>query len=569
MRTAVPGDRTGGPPPDDSLEPGTGVLADHPALAAGVVVHPPMPGGADDAPWVVQCGDQRYLRVGRDAGELLRLLDGSRGHAVLAGLLGPRWTTEQVGAALLAFDRMGLIADGAGPAAAPRKRRRRVSYSPPFTVHITLADPARFLDRLRPVVRRVFGRAGRAGALLLAVFGVCVLAARSGEVGYALGHPLPLRDYVAFTVALLVTTALHELGHGTVLSCFGGRPSRLGVMLFYLTPAFFCDVSDGWRLPKREQRAWTALAGVAVQSTVAGAAAAGSLLLAPGGAREGMLAFAAMTYLHGLLNLIPFVKFDGYIALMSIVDIPHLRAKTMTDARRWVAGILFGGRYERELPGLRWAVPFGLCCLAFPVYLVGTAMYLWLDVVLRAGVMGAAALVALLGYLGYRLVAGGLRVLREARSAGAGTVRLAAVAGAVLLGAAALLAWVQVPYQLSAGYVRDGDRVRVLLPAGADTAALRTGMPVTFTRSGVGLSAELARGQLTGTTGQSADAPVAAFLPVVTSRTRLPATAYPASTAAASALPPAGSVVLHAGDLPLGRWIAQVYGAPIVRVLTG
>lgn len=29
------------------------------------------------------------------------------------------------------------------------------------------------------------------------------------------------------------------------------RPSRMGVMLFYLLPAFFCDVSDGWRLPDK------------------------------------------------------------------------------------------------------------------------------------------------------------------------------------------------------------------------------------------------------------------------------------------------------------------------------
>ncbi|MFK0181831.1 daptide biosynthesis intramembrane metalloprotease [Streptomyces xanthochromogenes] len=567
MRTAVPGARTSAPPPDARVEPGTEGPAEYPALAAGVVVHVPPPGDGDDAPWVVQCGDQRYLRVGRDAGALLALLDGSRDRAALAELLGPRWTTEQVTAALVEFERVGLIADGSAPATAP-ETRRRVRYMPPLTVHVTLADPTAFLNRLRPVVRRVFGRAGRTGALLLAVFGVCVLAARSGEVGYALGHPLPLRDYVAFSVALLATTMLHELGHGAVLSCFGGKPSRLGIMLFYLTPTFFCDVSDGWRLPRREQRAWTALAGVAVQSTVAGAVAAGSLLLPPGGAREAMLAFAAMTYLHGLLNLIPFVKFDGYIALMSMVDISHLRNKAMADARRWLARTLFGGQYERELPALRWAVPFGLCCMAFPVYLVGTALHLWLGAVLRAGVVGAGALIALLGYLAYRLIAAGVLIMREARSAGAGGVRMSAVTGALLLGTAALLTCVQVPYQLNAGYVRDGDRVRVLLPAGADTAALRTGMPVSFTRSGVGLSTELARGQLTGTTGQSADAPVSAFLPVVTSRTRLPATAYPARTANAPALPAAGSAVLHAGKLPLGKWITQVYGAPMVRVLT-
>ncbi|WP_269858697.1 daptide biosynthesis intramembrane metalloprotease [Streptomyces sp. RPT161] len=569
MRTGGLDNRTDHSATDAPGTPGNRPLPERPARAAGTVIHPPMEGSADDAPWVVVRADQRYLRVGRDAAALLRLLNGRLDCTGLADALGARWTPADVRSALLAFDRMGLISGEATAEDSARPpRRRRVSYAPPLTVHLTLADPARLLARIRPLALRTFGRAGRICAAMLAVCGVCVLAANSTQVGYALGHPLPLRDYALFFGALLLTTALHELGHGTVLTCFGGRPSRLGIMLFYLTPAFFCDVSDGWRLPRREQRAWTALAGVAVQWTVAGAVASGSLLVPSGELGDCALAFAAMTYLHGLLNLIPFVKFDGYIALMSMVDIPHLRTKAMDDARRFVARILFGGVYERELPGVRWAVPFGLCCLAFPVYLVGTAMYLWLGVALRAGVFGAVALVALLGYLAWRFLNGAVRVLREARAAGARPVRLVGVGAAVAGAAVALLALVQVPYQLDGGYIRQGDTVEVLLPAGADTHVLRPGMPVSFNRSGVGGGARLARGQLDGTAGRAVSAPVEAFLPVRADAARLPANAYPATSTGVASLPPAGSATLDGGSLPLGRWIVQVYGAPVVRVLT-
>ena len=41
--------------------------------------------------------------------------------------------------------------------------------------------------------------------------------------------------------------------------------------------------------------------------------------------RSELILFASGAFLGGLLNLIPFVKFDGYLALMSHVDVPRLR----------------------------------------------------------------------------------------------------------------------------------------------------------------------------------------------------------------------------------------------------
>lgn len=86
----------------------------------------------------------------------------------------------------------------------------------------------------------------------------------------------------------------------------------------------------------------------------------------PSPLHDGMLIFGVSTYLTGVLNFVPLVKLDGYLALMSHLDIPHLRDRSMTDARRFLARILFGGRYSRELPQLTWAVPFGFACMLFP-----------------------------------------------------------------------------------------------------------------------------------------------------------------------------------------------------------
>ncbi|MCR2185631.1 hypothetical protein NSX52_24025, partial [Salmonella enterica] len=78
--------------------------------------------------------------------------------------------------------------------------------------------------------------------------------------------PMPLTGLLILIAVLSLATLLHEAAHGLTLARFGGSPRRAGFMLFYLTPAFFVDVTDGWRLPKRSQRVAIALAGPAVHA---------------------------------------------------------------------------------------------------------------------------------------------------------------------------------------------------------------------------------------------------------------------------------------------------------------
>ncbi|WP_018500456.1 daptide biosynthesis intramembrane metalloprotease [Parafrankia discariae] len=561
-----------------------------PALAADACLHPPV--DADDV-WVAQVGPQRYLRVGADAATLLGILDGARDARQLAEALGPPWSPEVVGRSLKAFVKTGLVVDaadaastggaggsaGSGGAGGRRRWRprlpRRVAYRPPLSIQLTLVDPSRLLGRFRPALRRLTRPVACGGYLAVAVAGLGALAWQAGSLRQVISHPLGLREYGIVLAGLLVVTGIHELGHAAVLTAFGGRPRRLGVMLFYLTPAFFCDISDGWRLRHNRDRVATALAGVAVQWVCAGVAALASLALPAGDPHDAVVGLALACYVYGILNLVPFVKFDGYIALMSHLDIPHLRRKSMADARRATAKALFGGRYRRELPRLGWAVPFGVLCLLFPVYLVGFAAQSWLGGLLAMGPAGAVGCVALIGVMIALVARACWHLLVEARAAGAGTLRIALVSTLVVGLVGAAVALVDVPRQVQAGYVVEDGRVLLVLPEGTDPGAATAGHRVELRQTGLLGGSTVGTATTTGETARtdSPYAPMGTVLPIRGGPRTITATFHPLTATnlpdGVGRLGGTGQAEIKLGRVSAGAWLVDTYLTPAIRSIIG
>ncbi len=542
---------------------GNGTDSEHisrPRLADNVFVRPPT--GAD-APWIIQRGE-RYLRVGADLARLARAADGTRGHEELAAVLGPRWTTAVVDTAVRRLVAAKVFHGGDPSRSAPR-RVPRLKVVPPLTVQLTVVHPQRLLSGVIPAMALLgLKRWGVIGALL-AAGGLAALSALGPELAGVLGRPLPLSVYAGVIGAMLVASALHELAHAAVLAYYGGRPSRMGVMLFYLSPAFFCDVSDGWRLPRNEQRVRVALAGIATQWVIAGSAALAALVPPPGRWQDGLLLFAAAGYLAGTLNLLPVVRLDGYLALMSHLDIPHLRDLAMADARHRIARLLYGGRYRPELPQLRWAVPFGLACMAAPLFIVIPALGNFASLLQRTGTAGAILMVCAAGYLLWLLVRGAVRTAVEARTAGAPRWRIVLSVTALTAAVVCALLFVRVPSTVAGGYtVRDGGQLELLLPSSVDRSAVRAGTAVQLYRAGLTGHTVTGEAVIGSERGTATTAPLSAFVPVAGTTLSLPAVAYPL----VSTRPPSdrtGNARLTTGERPLAHWLYDTYLAPCWR----
>ncbi|MCI1019308.1 hypothetical protein HWD99_11780 [Microbacterium sp. C5A9] len=475
-----------------------------PRLATGVAFEPT----ADDAVWIAVLHGVPSSRVSRAVVALLRAMDGETALRELHGRFAASEPWESFLPLIERFRASGLFE---GQTTRPPGR---LSYRPPFTVQIaTLRAPALFrrLDRLIVSLSR---RTVMVALVVVLVLGALAALLQRHELHDVLIAPMSLSGLVVLVVVLSLITLLHEGAHGLTLTRFGGRPRRAGVMLFYLTPAFFVDVTDGWRLPDRRHRVAVALAGPAVHAVVAALALLAALVLRHPPLRETLLLLALSCAAIVVLNLIPFVRFDGYIALMSALDEPNLRGRTIRDGADFVTRLLFGGPPTRPALTTWWSVPFGLASLLTPVVLVLFAVARIARALAGGGpVLGllVVALEAAVALVGVALVAGALhRVLRS----GVSRVRFVSVGIALVAGVVLAGSVIPMPVAATYGFVVDGDRVLLVRGGGEVDRTVPEGAPVVLLSNGILANGQVGEGTVQPQRAEPTTVPVDALFPV-------------------------------------------------------
>ncbi|MGW2005378.1 daptide biosynthesis intramembrane metalloprotease [Streptomyces tubercidicus] len=529
---------------------------ERPKVAPGLEVYPLEQNGGR---WVLQRGS-RYIRVSPAVGRLAQELDGTRGIDEIAEHLGKPWTAVFVRQAVTKLDELELIArDGMKPP----KKPGRIKVEMPFTVQFAVLRPGRRMAAMQPVLTALARRAVLAPLAVIALAGLPALTVQQAHIRSLLSNPIPLSVYAALVVVMIIATSIHEMGHASALIRHGGHPSRIGVMLFYLTPAFFCDVSDSWRLPHRMQRVRVALAGPAVQTFLAGACALAAWPMADSRVRDVLLLFAIGSYITGLLNLTPFIKLDGYLALMAKTDLPYLRDRAMTDARRAMARFLFGGTYSRELDR-RWTTWFGFGCMLFPLYVLGTGLKLWLGILQSGGTLGGILAGCGFTYAGWLIGRGIARLSREVKVSGAKAWRITVVS--VLLGGLACAAtFIPVTSSVTSAFTKTPDGVVLQFADGSGADAVRAGQKVELVGNGPVLHPHYLNGTIVGHRSRE-QVPVTAFYPIDlgADTVNVPADVFRISVGDQTTfmLPDRGTAQVNVGQQPLWEHVYRSYIAP-------
>ena len=127
---------------------------------------------------------------------------------------------------------------------------------------------------------------------------------------------------LAVLLSVVVATAFHELGHASACRYGGARPGVMGVGLYLVWPAFYCDVTDAYRLG-RVGRLRTDLGGVYFNAIFA--LLAGGVYFATG--EEAALLAASVQYVIILQQLLPLLRFDGYYVLSDLTGVPDILSR--------------------------------------------------------------------------------------------------------------------------------------------------------------------------------------------------------------------------------------------------
>jgi putative peptide zinc metalloprotease protein len=157
-------------------------------------------------------------------------------------------------------------------------------------------------------------------------------------------------DLVEFWILFGAMAAIHETAHGLAGKHYGATIEKMGFMLMYFAPSFFCDATQVWILGGRWARIVTAFAGIWLDLVVCFIATVVWWGTATGMAVHDWAYKVMMVTGIGVsvLNLNPLIKLDGYLIFSELVKEPSLKESSTEYLSAWMRKRVF--RLPVEVP---------------------------------------------------------------------------------------------------------------------------------------------------------------------------------------------------------------------------
>jgi putative peptide zinc metalloprotease protein len=166
--------------------------------------------------------------------------------------------------------------------------------------------------------------------VLLCFLAVCWFVLFHEGLASATSQAIQSPELLLLVFALAIASAgFHELGHASACRYGGATPTGMGMGLYMVWPAFYTDVTDAYRLPRRD-RLRTDLGGLYFNAIVAVATMGVWLLWRV----DALLLLVAVQLIEMVKQLSPVIRADGYHILADATGVPDLYAHILPTLRR-------------------------------------------------------------------------------------------------------------------------------------------------------------------------------------------------------------------------------------------
>ena len=275
---------------------------------------------------------------------------------------------------LVNLRRAGLLETGGGAGKRTPGRRSRFGGSPLY-LRFRVCNPDRLLGRLETWMRFAFSAPFVAVSAASILSAVAVAVSDWSQVSadfFRIYRPsvIPVLLLVVFLIA-----SAHELAHGLTCKHFGGEVPELGVMLTYLQPALYCNVSDAWLFPDKGKRLWVGAAGPYFELFLWSIATLAWRVTEPD-TWINTLGYIGMTVsgIKSIVNFNPLLKFDGYYLLSDYLGMPNLRRRAFAYSGGWIKRLGGAPRLDTMTPReRRICLIYGLAAAVFSIGFLGAA----------------------------------------------------------------------------------------------------------------------------------------------------------------------------------------------------
>lgn len=250
-------------------------------------------------------------------------------------------------------------------------------------VKIALWRPDAFLDRTWPWVARWLRPDVLWTVRVLGAVGVLMVLQQWDVFLTTFLHFLSWQGLALYGVTLAVVKSAHELGHAYMAKKYGCKVGSIGVAFLLLFPVFYTDTTDAWRLRSSRDRLRIVIAGVGTEMHLAMLATFAWSFLPDGPLRSVAFFVATTSWITSLLvNLSPFMRFDGYFAFSDWLRADNLQPRSFALARWHLRESLFGLQEAAPevLPAwrMRWFIAYAYATWAYRLVLfLGIALLVY------------------------------------------------------------------------------------------------------------------------------------------------------------------------------------------------
>jgi len=208
---------------------------------------------------------------------------------------------------------------------------------------IPVLRPDSFLKRSYPYIAWIYQPSVVFLLTMLLMINLYVLIDRWEMFTATFLHFFSFQGFVYYAFALTFAKLLHELGHAYTAHRYGCRVSSMGVAFLVMFPVLYTDTSDAWKLTSRTQRLAIGAAGMLAELALAILCTSLWHFLSDGALRSSVFLMASTTWVMTLLiNLNPFMRFDGYYLLSDFLRVENLQSRAFNLGRWKLRQLLFG-----------------------------------------------------------------------------------------------------------------------------------------------------------------------------------------------------------------------------------
>jgi putative peptide zinc metalloprotease protein len=277
----------------------------------------------------------KYLKIGKGEYSILSTLDGKKSLEDIYQKFGSQYSCDKLNELIARAYKLRLLEkdciskEDEKNLGIVRRIIRNFTYEKLFHIKIKTIRPDYWLNRIHSVTRFLFNRYVLIVSLAVILAGLIALFSNWTVVYNTFWQAVHSGEILIMIVPLLAIIILHELAHGLLCKHFGGYIYEMGFMFFYFAPTFYCNVTDSYRF-NRGKRISINGAGIYLQFVLGSCSILVWFITGSSFGTWGRLAllFSFVNYFSGCLNLIPFIKLDGYWILSAIVQIDNLRQKS-------------------------------------------------------------------------------------------------------------------------------------------------------------------------------------------------------------------------------------------------